>query len=109
MVISDTHGRDIWEERTQNPPKVDVLLHCGDLSQIGGLTEYRKTMAMLGKVDAELKLVIAGNHDVSLDKKWWRGKNLDPEDDPAMCTQAHKFWTGKEADDAGVCYLDEGL
>lgn len=82
LIISDTHGKNIWEERKQMPPKVDVVLHCGDLSQIGGLSEYRTTMEMLGKIPAELKLVIAGNHDLSLDRKWWRGANLDPEDDP---------------------------
>lgn len=109
LIISDTHGQDIWHERQQEPPKADVLLHCGDLSSIGGMSEYRTTMNMLKKVDAELKLVIAGNHDVSLDKDWWQGENLDEDDDPDMPQKARDFWTGKDAVDAGVTFLDEGL
>ena len=38
---------------------------------------------MLGKFGAELKLVIAGNHDLELDKTYWEAQRDDegnPED-----------------------------
>jgi hypothetical protein len=33
----------------------------------GGLSEHKRALKMLGSIDAELKLVIAGNHDLPLD------------------------------------------
>lgn len=76
LIISDTHGLDIHENEA-HPfclplPKVDVLLHCGDLTQVGGHGPFRKALKMLGEIDAELKLVIAGNHDLELDGEYWR-------------------------------------
>lgn len=32
---------------------------------------YEKALKTLGIIDVELKLVIAGNHDLDLDKEWW--------------------------------------
>ena len=37
----------------------------------GGLDELRGVVEMLGKCDAELKIVIAGNHDRTLDGAHW--------------------------------------
>ena len=69
LIISDTHNADrnrqdfSWEPF----PKVDVVLHCGDLTMLGRMQEYQTTFDMIKDIDAELKLVIAGNHDISLD------------------------------------------
>ena len=102
MVISDTH--DQFPDTT-NLPSVDVLLHCGDMSQIGGLSEYRRAIAGMQKINAELKLVIAGNHDISLDPTW-RLENLDEdEDDPNEPLKAKKLFE----DAQGIFYLEEGL
>lgn len=69
---------------------------------------------MLHSIPAELKLVIAGNHDLSLDRDWWlnnpRGRHIDdcrrrPDSDYET---AREIWTGQEAEDAGVTFLDEG-
>ena len=65
---------------------------------------------MLGSIDAELKLVIPGNHDLELDKAFCEaqrnkeGKAEDPEDHDL----AVKAMTGPLAADAGVTYLTEG-
>jgi predicted phosphodiesterase len=73
LIISDTHGFQFGDaERCdgsfrQPVPKVDVLLHCGDLTECGGIPAYQGVLRMLGSIDAELKLVIAGNHDLDLD------------------------------------------
>lgn len=73
LVISDTHSSSPEENASNDDiafrpplPKADVLLHCGDLTMVGLLNEYEKTLDMLESIDAELKLVIAGNHDISL-------------------------------------------
>ncbi|KAH0370145.1 Metallo-dependent phosphatase, partial [Aureobasidium melanogenum] len=82
LIISDTHGLAIHGNTAHDfhlpLPKVDVLLHCGDLTQVGGQGPYRNALKMLGEIDAELKLVIAGNHDLELDKDYWL-TNLDEE------------------------------
>ncbi len=73
LIISDTHAaRPLPAEGNEDLafraplPKADVLLHCGDLTMVGLLHEYETTMALLEGIDADLKLVIAGNHDISL-------------------------------------------
>jgi hypothetical protein len=58
---------------------------------------YKKALKMLGSIDAELKLVIAGNHDISLDGKYWRthlykgveGDDVEEDDDPEEHSHAH--------------------
>jgi len=66
---------------------------------------------MLGSIDAELKLVIAGNHDLSLDGPFWRKKMCDddPPEDHAEHADAVALMTGPLAKEAGVTYLEEGL
>lgn len=73
LVISDTHSASPDQNAGENDiafrpplPKADVLIHCGDLTMMGLIHEYEKTLDMLESIDADLKLVIAGNHDISL-------------------------------------------
>lgn len=74
---------------------------------IGGLSKYRKALDQLSNLDAELKLVIAGNHDVSLDPEWW-AENLDEgDDDPEEPVIARQLF--KAARENGVHLLGEGL
>jgi predicted phosphodiesterase len=75
IIISDTHDYQFDDaaavsgEFVRPIPKADVLLHCGDLTQIGDLNAFKKCLEMMKSIPAELKLVIAGNHDLYLDKK----------------------------------------
>lgn len=85
----------------QPMPRVDVLIHCGDLTQVGGIPEIRKALHMLDKFDAELKLIIAGKHDLELDPAF------DP-DEPEDHAVALALMMGPEAKAAGVTYLSEG-
>ncbi len=65
---------------------------------------------MLGSIDAELKLVIPGNHDLELDKTFWeaqRDEEGNPED-PEDHDLAVKAMTGPLAAEAGVTLLNEG-
>lgn len=115
MVISDTHNFEMdavlktCPLRQAQQTKVDVLLHCGDLTQVGGMSAYKKALLMLGSIDAELRLVIGGNHDLSLDGKYWR-ENLDEEagDELEEHDEAVAIMTGPLAKAAGVTYLTEG-
>lgn len=116
MVISDTHnfqfGDNIEELHPLRlpTPKVDVLLHCGDLIQVGGVSSFKKALRMLGSIDAELKLVIPGNHDLELDKAFWDVERDDdgvPEN-PEDHELALNGMTGSLAHDSGVSFLFEG-
>ncbi|KAI4221470.1 MAG: hypothetical protein L6R40_008630, partial [Gallowayella cf. fulva] len=83
IVMSDTHNFEFNETSLQPlrqpTPRADVLLHCGDLTQVGRISDFKKAIKMLGSIDAELKLVIAGNHDMELDASSWASID-DPED-----------------------------
>lgn len=113
LIISDTHGLNIHENTAHAfrlpLPQADVLLHCGDLTQVGGQGPYRQALKMLGEIDAELKLVIAGNHDLELDKDYWL-THLDEEagDEPEEHDQAVAIMKGPLSKQAGVTYLEEG-
>ncbi|KAI0835858.1 Metallo-dependent phosphatase [Hypoxylon sp. FL0890] len=62
VCISDTHNC------TVKLPKGDVLIHCGDLTNQGSFGELKKQVTWLERAaDFECKLVIAGNHDLTLD------------------------------------------
>jgi hypothetical protein len=67
---------------------------------------------MLSGTDAELKLVIAGNHDLSLDGYFWKQRWTCEGDDPEHIAEhdnAMEIFKGPLAKEAGVTYLEEGL
>ncbi|KAJ5142714.1 uncharacterized protein N7515_001501 [Penicillium bovifimosum] len=72
-MLSDTHTSTPHPATsTSTPyrhplPAADILLHAGDLTKVGYLTEHETTLSVLASATAELKLVIAGNHDITLD------------------------------------------
>ncbi|ETS73715.1 hypothetical protein PFICI_14661 [Pestalotiopsis fici W106-1] len=71
----------------------------------GGKSKYIEALQLLGQIEAELKLVIAGNHDLSLDPDWWQA-NLDDDDDPFEPDQMKKLMQSQAEN--GVQYLEEG-
>ncbi|RYP73775.1 hypothetical protein DL770_007723 [Monosporascus sp. CRB-9-2] len=85
VCISDTHNC------TVKLPEGDVLIHCGDLTNKGSITELSKQVAWLEKAEFECKLVVAGNHDLTLDAEFYEqyGRyfhhNQGPPQDPAEC------------------------
>ncbi|KAK7746595.1 hypothetical protein SLS62_009316 [Diatrype stigma] len=92
VFISDTHNC------TPKLPKGDVLIHCGDLTNMGSFTELSKQVSWLEKADFECKLVVAGNHDLTLDTDFFEeyGRyfhNKTPQD-PARCQE---LLTGSES------------
>ena len=115
MIISDTHNLE-FKEGTSFPfrlpaPKVDVVLHCGDITQFGGASSYKKALKLLGALNAELKLIIAGNHDVDLDEDYcpsYRNREHSREQRKEEYEEAMEVMTGPMAKEAGVTYLTEG-
>lgn len=109
LILSDTHDLNLTELASGKAggkplPKVDVVLHCGDLTENGGLRNYEKVIRGLSVIDAELRLVIAGNHDISLDRDFMKQQsgNIDEHN------KAMELWKGQFARGHGVTFLEEG-
>jgi predicted phosphodiesterase len=66
VCISDTHGRTDGQHRPIDIPDGDVLVHCGDFTQTGKLGEVRAFCEWFGRLPHRRKLLIAGNHDLTL-------------------------------------------
>jgi predicted phosphodiesterase len=59
VCLSDTHNASPVHGSFKLP-KGDVLIHAGDLTNQGSISELRKTVDWLEKADFEAKIVIAG-------------------------------------------------
>lgn len=95
---------------------MDVVIHCGDLTEESKLDEFRTSVELLKSIDAPLKLVIAGNHDFTLDIPTFRRKlaAIDPPLDSELVRKTYgEFGEARAlfetAKDAGVEFLDEGM
>ncbi|KAK4863393.1 hypothetical protein LT330_002171 [Penicillium expansum] len=77
VCISDTHGYTPSEAGFKIPAG-DVLIHAGDLTNNGSLKELRRTMDWICKADFEIKIIVGGNHDITLDQAFYRehGQNF---------------------------------
>ncbi|ROT34714.1 hypothetical protein SODALDRAFT_262927, partial [Sodiomyces alkalinus F11] len=85
LILSDTHGLKPQDSpggpkgaKGTPPsgyryplPEADVAIHCGDLTSNSNIPELEDTFSMLRQLSAPLKLVIAGNHDLALDRNHW--------------------------------------
>ncbi|KAK2780628.1 hypothetical protein FQN53_001103 [Emmonsiellopsis sp. PD_33] len=70
VCVSDTHGYGT-QDGAFKLPKGDVLIHAGDLSNQGSSSELRKAVEWIENADFEAKIVIAGNHDITLDSDFY--------------------------------------
>ncbi|KAL9063799.1 MAG: hypothetical protein Q9157_008081 [Trypethelium eluteriae] len=78
---------------------------------VGLLSEFEDVISMLSQIKAELKLVIAGNHDCSLDEEYYRRAGMyqhGPDHHPDVPKRAMDMWKGEMAKQAGITYLEEG-
>jgi Icc-related predicted phosphoesterase len=107
LIFSDTHGKARLPQPLPEDLSVDVVIHCGDLSECGELQDYRNTLSLLSSISAPSKLVIAGNHDLTLDGNFWSNNSSASGAD--LHQQARGLWIGKEAKDAGVIFLEDGF
>ena len=86
VVISDTHNA---HDQLGPLPDADVLLHCGDMTYRGTAAELTDFNRWLGEQrHIQTRLVIAGNHDIGLDKvsyeAIWQDWHEDKEDPAAL-------------------------
>jgi hypothetical protein len=116
LIISDTHGTN---PITAQLPPVDLVVHCGDLTQDSKLGEFKQAISLLKSLDAPLKLVIAGNHDFTLDKPVYKEKLIEaglptPHEDELVRKACEDFGEARallesSQRDAGILFLDEGI
>jgi Icc-related predicted phosphoesterase len=114
LIVSDTHGDDLIHKPTGT---YDVAIHCGDLTEESKLDEFRVSLNMMLAIQAPLKLIIAGNHDFSMDIPVLANKladNTTAEDsdlvkrtygDPG---EVRAMFETDATKAAGVVLLDEG-
>lgn len=116
LVISDTHSITFDEVSKHKGkclppfPRADVVLHCGDWTNVGSIGELKHFIRFMHSFDAELKLVIAGNHDLTMDRNYCENTRMTHRH---LSIEEHEkalnLLTGPEAKEAGITYLDEGL
>lgn len=71
VCMSDTHNN---EYTLEDIPDGDVLIHAGDLTKIGTMKELSNARAYLDSFPHSQKIVIAGNHEISLDSEFYCGR-----------------------------------
>ncbi|KAL6863295.1 hypothetical protein ACO1O0_003542 [Amphichorda felina] len=71
VCISDTHNC------TVKLPDGDVLIHAGDLTNQGSYSELSRAVKWLENTKFEAKIVIAGNHDITLDETFYTDHGLE--------------------------------
>ncbi|EUC43487.1 hypothetical protein COCMIDRAFT_100669 [Bipolaris oryzae ATCC 44560] len=102
LILSDTHGANL----PSSLPPCDVLFHCGDLTEDGTPESIFAAIRNLSKVKAKLRLVIAGNHDISLDKEYWVSQG-GAESDSEIVQALFNPECG--ASKHGIIFLSEGI
>ncbi|KAF8652642.1 hypothetical protein AX16_004274 [Volvariella volvacea WC 439] len=103
VCLSDTHNHEF------PVPDGDVLLHGGDLTNTGELREFERTVEWLRGLPHKKKIIIGGNHDLTLDKDWYERKwerfhcSRGKQDRDVIM----ELLRGPEAIEAGLVYLQD--
>ncbi|CAL1546111.1 unnamed protein product [Lymnaea stagnalis] len=74
VFLSDTHS--LVEKVDNFVPPGDVLLHAGDLTSVGLPKAIQDFDSFLARLPFKVKIVIAGNHDNTLDEEMVKNVNL---------------------------------
>ena len=91
VLISDTHGFEC------PVPDGDVLIHAGDLTMSGTVTQISQAAYWLNGLPHKHKIVIAGNHDWLFERKPEKaisllGPNITYLQDQQTIINGVKFW-----------------
>jgi Icc-related predicted phosphoesterase len=126
-ILSDTHSAlprptDHKHRAYRYPlPNADVLIHAGDLTLRGEVKEHESMIEVLKSSDAELKIVIGGNHDITLDelymselpdvkktdkRSYLRHYRISSDEE---IERVRDLYCGEEARENGIRYLEEGV
>ncbi|ETW84173.1 hypothetical protein HETIRDRAFT_472645 [Heterobasidion irregulare TC 32-1] len=100
VCISDTH------QHVFPVPDGDVLLHSGDLTGTGTLRGFKITMDWLYGLTHPLKIIIAGNHDLTLHEPWYETSFYRWHQSKENTTAIRDLVSGEAARRAGVVYLE---
>jgi 3',5'-cyclic AMP phosphodiesterase CpdA len=65
VCVSDTHSKF---SKISNFPPADIIIHAGDFSNVGEMRDIARFRTEYANIHYPVKLFIAGNHDLSLDK-----------------------------------------
>ena len=112
LILSDTHGRNDISITSS----FDLAIHCGDLTEGSRIAEFRSTLDLLRAVPSPTKVVIAGNHDITLEKETFL-KHLHAAGvkctDPAATKEYGQIDEARallrDAEHEGIHFLEEGL
>lgn len=69
IILFNTHGDDL---EGISLPRANVVLHCANLINKSQHAEIKRTIEMIGAIDAPLKLLVPGNHDFGLEPGYRR-------------------------------------
>jgi Icc-related predicted phosphoesterase/GNAT superfamily N-acetyltransferase len=75
VSISDTHGKHRALSENDMLPEGDVIIHAGDFTNTGSIKQTEDFCAWFSSLPYKYKIVIAGNHDLTLDKEWYQDEN----------------------------------
>jgi hypothetical protein len=91
-------------------PDANILIHAGDLTSTGLHLEHLLAVSFLRSHPAELKLIIPGNHDVTLDVPFYSKKkpHMAGEEYPEDVEAIKALYTSPDAVADGIRYLEEG-
>ncbi|RIA91774.1 Metallo-dependent phosphatase-like protein [Glomus cerebriforme] len=82
VCMSDTHNS--IDPNKYQVPDGDIFIHAGDMTRVGMIEEVRETVNWIKSLPHEHKVVIAGNHDLTLDEtfyeKNWNRFHYNKED-----------------------------
>lgn len=116
LVISDIHANIATPEEVPGGcASADVMICCGDITDNSETHEYKQVIDMLSEFPAVLKLVIAGNHDGTLDMEgfWddnsWRYKRWPyRRSNKSANIHGNQGEARRLLERAGLIVLDEG-
>ncbi|KAI0321974.1 Metallo-dependent phosphatase [Amylostereum chailletii] len=100
VCISDTH------EQVFPVPDGDVLLHSGDLTHTGQYKGVRSAIEWLSGMSHPLKIIIAGNHDLSFHGGWYEENGSRWHRTLEDRTSVMHLIEGDNARQAGIVYLE---
>ena len=88
LQISDTHNR---HQLLTNLPTADVLVHCGDFTDMGTEEEALNFLNWLIEQPYRHKIFVTGNHDLCL----WEAENIEDLSNNYCCPV--NFQTAQES------------
>lgn len=102
VCISDTHSR-----KYHSIPPGDVLLHAGDLSSYGYPSQLQLTLDWLASLPHPVKCIIAGNHDLCLDRNLTLAdQRVLEEQDTIALQEIRQRMCSAELKSKGIHYLE---